>query len=68
MPNEDGREGAGQPYHFKGKPFYRVIDQFICQTGVGTESVYGGQFKDDVGGLSLKHNKVRGALGARVGH
>eukprot|EP00898_Chlorokybus_atmophyticus_P006325 jgi/Chlat1/6694/Chrsp49S06168 len=38
VPNEPGREGAGQPYHFKGKEFYRIIDQFIDQTGAGTES------------------------------
>lgn len=28
-----GREGAGRPYHFKGKPFYRIIDGFIDQSG-----------------------------------
>lgn len=57
VPNEPGREGAGQPLHFKGKEFYRVIDQFICQTGAGTESIYGGAFKDDPGGLILRHDR-----------
>eukprot|EP00877_Chromochloris_zofingiensis_P014813 jgi/Chrzof1/9586/Cz04g08140.t1 len=53
----EGREGAGKRYHFKGNPFYRIIDEFIDQAGAGTESVYGGQFKDDPGGLALKHNR-----------
>ena len=52
-----GHEGAGKPYHFKGAFFYRVIDRFIDQTGAGTDSVYGGQFKDDKGGLKLKHSR-----------
>lgn len=40
-----GREGAGKARHFKGRPFYRIIDQFIDQTGVETESVFGGQVR-----------------------
>jgi peptidyl-prolyl isomerase D len=51
----EGSEGAGLEKHFKGAPFYRIIDQFIDQSGVATESSYGGQFKDDPGGLKLKH-------------
>ena len=43
MPKEPGREGAGNKRHFKGAFFYRIIDQFIDQTGVETESVFGGQ-------------------------
>lgn len=50
-------EGAGQPFHFKGKAFYRILDRFIDQTGAGTDSVYGGMFKDDPGGLKLKHDR-----------
>ena len=50
-----GHEGAGKPYHFKGNRFYRIIDRFIDQTGAGTDSVFGGLFKDDAGGLQLKH-------------
>lgn len=51
----EGSEGAGLKKHFKGAPFYRIIDQFIDQSGVATESSYGGQFEDDPGGLELKH-------------
>jgi hypothetical protein len=29
----EGKEGAGKPYHLKGKPFYRIIDGFIDQAG-----------------------------------
>uniref|UniRef100_A0A061QJN8 Peptidyl-prolyl cis-trans isomerase cyp40-like n=2 Tax=Tetraselmis sp. GSL018 TaxID=582737 RepID=A0A061QJN8_9CHLO len=50
-----GHEGAGRPYSLKGAPFYRIIDQFIIQTGANTDSVFGGAFKDDPGGLELKH-------------
>jgi peptidyl-prolyl isomerase D len=54
-PQKDLVEGAGTPYHFKGASFYRIIHEFIDQSGVNVESVYGGQFKDDPGGLKLKH-------------
>lgn len=41
-----------------------IIDGFIDQAGAQTESVFGGQFKDDPGGLSLKHDrKVRATAG-----
>jgi hypothetical protein len=50
-------EGAGQRFHFKGKAFYRILDRFIDQTGAGTDSVYGGMFKDDPGGLKLTHDR-----------
>ncbi|CAI5468000.1 unnamed protein product [Closterium sp. Yama58-4] len=63
VPNEPGREGAGLPLHYKGAEFYRVIDRFICQTGINTESIYGGSFKDDPLALLLKHNK-KGLLSA----
>ena len=52
-----GKEGGGQTYWFKDREFYRIIDKFIDQTGTGTESVYGGKFKDDPGGLKLKHDR-----------
>ena len=55
VPNKLGREGAGMPLHFKGASFYRIIDQFIDQSGINTESIFGGRFKDDPGGLKLKH-------------
>lgn len=51
----EGAEGEGMSKHFKGAPFYRIIDQFIDQSGVNVESVYGGMFNDDAGGLKLKH-------------
>lgn len=54
------REGPARPYHFKGAPFYRIIDQFIDQAGINTDSVFGGQFKDDPGGLALKHDRKVG--------
>lgn len=63
-----GKEGAGKARHIKGAYFYRIIDQFIDQTGVETESVFGGQFKDDPGGLALKHEH-KGLLSmANMGH
>lgn len=37
--------------------------RFIDQTGADVESVYGGQFQDDPGGLALKHDR-RGLLSA----
>ncbi len=37
--------------------------RFIDQTGADVESVYGGQFQDDRGGLALKHDR-RGLLSA----
>lgn len=56
----EGQENAGETYYLKGKAFYRIIDGFIDQAGANTDSVYGGQFRDDAGGLKLKHDrKVR---------
>lgn len=53
-----GHEGAGKMYSFKGQRFYRIIDRFINQAGAGTDSVFGGSFKDDPGGLALKHDRA----------
>lgn len=53
----EGKANAGQAYHLKGKPFYRIIHGFIDQAGANTDSVFGGQFKDDTGGLRLKHDR-----------
>jgi len=51
-----GLEGEGIPLHFKGAPFYRIIDGFIDQAGINTPSALNnGQFDDDEGGLKLKH-------------
>ncbi|KAF8072652.1 cyp6 [Scenedesmus sp. PABB004] len=54
-----GRAHAGEPYALKGKPFYRIIHGFIDQAGANTDSALpgGGQFKDDPGGLALKHDR-----------
>jgi len=48
----------GPPYILNGSYFYRIIDRFIDQTGVdNAQSIYGGQFKDDPGGLKLQHDR-----------
>ena len=52
-----GAEGAGKRRSFVGAQFYRILDQFIDQAGAGTDSVFGGAFKDDPGGLELRHNR-----------
>lgn len=41
----------------QGASFYRIIDAFIDQSGINTESVFGGQFRDDAGGLALHHTR-----------
>jgi peptidyl-prolyl isomerase D len=41
----------------QGANFYRIIHSFIDQAGVYVESVFGGTFNDDPGGLLLKHTK-----------
>jgi len=56
-----GKEGEGKPLHFRGAKFYRIIHNFIDQAGINVPSVYGGEFKDDSGGLKLKH-KYKGLL------
>ncbi|KAG1675253.1 hypothetical protein FOA52_016284 [Chlamydomonas sp. UWO 241] len=48
---------VGSAYHLKGAAFYRIVDRFIVQSGTPTDSTYGGAFKDDPGGLALKHNR-----------
>jgi hypothetical protein len=45
------------PDPLQGATFYRIIDRFIDQGGTNTDSIYGGPFKDDPGGLLLKHNR-----------
>mmetsp|Transcript_1575 Transcript_1575/g.4229 ORF Transcript_1575/g.4229 Transcript_1575/m.4229 type:complete len:214 (-) Transcript_1575:343-984(-) len=48
----------GPQFHYKGAYFYRIIDRFIDQTGIHTSSsIYGSPFKDDAGGLELKHDR-----------
>merc|ERR1712232_677212 len=56
------------PLHYKGAKFHRIIPGFMAQggdfelgDGRGGESIYGGKFKDEAGGLALRHAK-RGLL------
>merc|ERR1719198_972803 len=68
----NGERGAGlitkMPLHFQGAKFHRIIPGFMAQggdfelgDGRGGESIYGGKFNDEAGGLALKHTK-RGLL------
>merc|ERR1712194_956720 len=67
-----GERGTGlttkRPLHFQGAKFHRIIPGFMAQggdfelgDGRGGESVYGGKFNDEQGGLMLRHTK-RGLL------
>mmetsp|Transcript_72361 Transcript_72361/g.157861 ORF Transcript_72361/g.157861 Transcript_72361/m.157861 type:complete len:183 (+) Transcript_72361:150-698(+) len=67
-----GERGAGiitkMPLHYKGAKFHRIIPGFMAQggdfelgDGRGGESIYGGKFSDEAGGLALRHGK-RGLL------
>eukprot|EP00928_Gymnodinium_smaydae_P047832 TRINITY_DN31954_c0_g1_i1.p2 TRINITY_DN31954_c0_g1~~TRINITY_DN31954_c0_g1_i1.p2 ORF type:complete len:229 (+),score=63.78 TRINITY_DN31954_c0_g1_i1:139-825(+) len=67
-----GERGTGLmtklPLHFKGAKFHRIIPGFMAQggdfelgDGRGGESIYGGKFADEAGGLALRHAK-RGLL------
>jgi cyclophilin family peptidyl-prolyl cis-trans isomerase len=54
--------------HYKGCPIHRIVSNFIAQggdvtmgDGSGGESIYGGKFNDEKGGLSRKFEK--GVLG-----
>merc|ERR1719282_2205373 len=65
---EKGNGASGKPLHFKGSKFHRIIPGFMCQggdftsgDGRGGESIYGGKFNDEAGGLALRHAK-RGLL------
>merc|ERR1712187_947772 len=68
----NGERGTGlitkMPLHFKGSKFHRVIPGFMAQggdfelgDGRGGESIFGGKFNDEAGGLALRHAK-RGLL------
>jgi len=53
---------------YRGVPFHRIVKGFMMQggdfvtgTGAGGESIFGKKFKDDAGGLKLKHD-ARGVV------
>ncbi|KAG1677656.1 hypothetical protein FOA52_010439 [Chlamydomonas sp. UWO 241] len=52
------KEFLGNLYHLRAARFYRIVDRFIAQAGIDTDSVYGGAFKDDIDGLLLTHNRT----------
>merc|ERR1712107_300277 len=67
----NGERGTGlitkMPLHYQGAKFHRIIPG-LCQggdfelgDGRGGESIYGGKFGDEAGGLALRHAK-RGLL------
>ncbi|GBF90618.1 hypothetical protein Rsub_03190 [Raphidocelis subcapitata] len=62
-----GEKGLGKaskkPLHLKGTRFHRVVAGFCCQggdvvrgDGSGGDSIYGGKFNDEKGGLLKKHD------------
>lgn len=52
-----GEKNDGR-HTFKGATFYRILDKFIDQSGVhNADSVFGGTFNDDPGGLKLRHDR-----------
>ncbi|PNW78008.1 hypothetical protein CHLRE_10g460650v5 [Chlamydomonas reinhardtii] len=52
---ELGQDAEGKVLHFKGSWFYRIIHDFIDQTGADADGIFGGHFHCDPGGLALKH-------------
>jgi len=57
---EKGLGKSGEPLHYKGSRFHRVIPEFMCQggdfvrgSGTGGESIYGEPFPDE--SLVRKH-------------
>jgi peptidylprolyl isomerase len=77
---EKGKASTGQPLHFKGSSFHRVIKGFMIQggdftrgDGTGGESIYGEKFADEnfkvkhtTGGLLSMANAGPGTNGSQV--
>ncbi|CAI5722659.1 unnamed protein product [Peronospora destructor] len=60
---EAGVGQSGEPLHYKGSKFHRIIPNFMCQggdftrgNGTGGESIYGPKFADEK--FALKHEGV----------
>lgn len=64
-----GEKGVGKaskkPLHYLGTKFHRIVKSFCLQggdfvrgDGSGADSIYGGYFNDEKGGLALKHDRM----------
>lgn len=57
-------KGSGLPLCYRKSKVFRIspgaflqAGDFACQNGAGGESIWGGTFKDEKGGLALKHDR-----------
>lgn len=58
-------KASGKPLHYKGCVFHRCIKGFVIQSGdivkgdgSGGDSIYGGKFNDEKGGMRRKHDAI----------